>query len=100
MWQRPEALIGSMSIALIGSRATMQAQVLLVEELTGRGVEVIFLNRPLGETPEDQLLLQVEAGDCRIRAGEIPRTQSARQTACCPRRASWYSLSRSLWVSV
>src|SRR3979411_3176318 len=32
-------------------------QVLLVEELTERGVEVIFLNRPLGQTPEDQLLL-------------------------------------------
>ncbi len=35
-------------------------QVLLVEELTHRGVEVIFLNRPLGQTPEDQLLLQVQ----------------------------------------
>jgi site-specific DNA recombinase len=35
-------------------------QVLLVEELTERGVEVIFLNRPLGQTPEDQLLLQVQ----------------------------------------
>lgn len=35
-------------------------QVLLVEELTHQGVEVIFLNRPLGQTPEDQLLLQVQ----------------------------------------
>jgi site-specific DNA recombinase len=35
-------------------------QVLLVEELTGHGVEVVFLNRPLGQTPEDQLLLQVQ----------------------------------------
>lgn len=35
-------------------------QVLLVEELTERGVEVIFLNRPLGQSPEDQLLLQVQ----------------------------------------
>ena len=35
-------------------------QVLLLEELTQRGVEVIFLNRPLGHTPEDQLLLQVQ----------------------------------------
>ena len=35
-------------------------QVLLVEELAQRGVEVIFLNRPLGQTPEDQLLLQVQ----------------------------------------
>ena len=34
-------------------------QVLLLDELTQRGVgvEVIFLNRPLGQTPEDQLLL-------------------------------------------
>ena len=35
-------------------------QVLLLEELTQRGVEVIFLNRPLGQSPEDQLLLQVQ----------------------------------------
>src|SRR5262249_12987428 len=35
-------------------------QVLLVEELTHQGVEVIFLNRSLGQTPEDQLLLQVQ----------------------------------------
>jgi site-specific DNA recombinase len=35
-------------------------QVLLVEELTQQGVEVLFLNRPLGQTPEDQLLLQVQ----------------------------------------
>ena len=36
-------------------------QVLLLEELTQRGVEVIFLNRPLGHTPEDQLLLQADS---------------------------------------
>jgi site-specific DNA recombinase len=35
-------------------------QVLLLEELAQRGVEVIFLNRPLGHTPEDELLLQVQ----------------------------------------
>ena len=35
-------------------------QVLLFEELNQQGVEVIFLNRPLGETAEDQLLLQVQ----------------------------------------
>lgn len=33
-------------------------QVLLVEELTRTGVEVIFLNRHLGQSPEDLLLLQ------------------------------------------
>jgi site-specific DNA recombinase len=35
-------------------------QVLLLEELTQRGVEVILLNRPLGHTPEDQLLWHVQ----------------------------------------
>jgi len=35
-------------------------QVLLVDELHRCGVELIFLNRPLGQTPEDDLLLQVQ----------------------------------------
>ena len=35
-------------------------QVLLLEDLTQAGVEVIFLNRPLGQTAEDQLLVQVQ----------------------------------------
>jgi site-specific DNA recombinase len=35
-------------------------QVLLLEELRRVGVEVVFLNRELGRTPEDDLLLQVQ----------------------------------------
>ena len=35
-------------------------QVLLVDEFQRAGVEVIFLNRELGRTPEDELLLQVQ----------------------------------------
>jgi len=35
-------------------------QVLLVDELQPAGVEVIFLTRELGQTPEDELLLQVQ----------------------------------------
>jgi site-specific DNA recombinase len=35
-------------------------QVLLLDELHRAGVEVIFLNRALGRTPEDDLLLQVQ----------------------------------------
>jgi site-specific DNA recombinase len=35
-------------------------QVLLLEELQRCGVEVIFLNHAIGQTPEDQLLLQVQ----------------------------------------
>jgi site-specific DNA recombinase len=35
-------------------------QVLLIEEWRRAGVEVVFLNRPLGQSPEDDLLLQVQ----------------------------------------
>ena len=35
-------------------------QVLLIDEFQRAGVEVIFLNRALGRTPEDDLLLQVQ----------------------------------------
>ena len=35
-------------------------QVLLLDELHRTGVEVVFLNRELGRTPEDDLLLQVQ----------------------------------------
>ena len=35
-------------------------QVLLIDEWRRVGVEVVFLNRPLGESPEDDLLLQVQ----------------------------------------
>jgi site-specific DNA recombinase len=35
-------------------------QMVLLEELQACGVEVVFVNRPLGTTPEDQLLVQVQ----------------------------------------
>src|SRR5712692_3875395 len=35
-------------------------QVLLIDEWRRVGVEIIFLNRPLGQSPEDDLLLQVQ----------------------------------------
>jgi site-specific DNA recombinase len=35
-------------------------QVLLIEEFQRAGVDVRFLNRPLGQSPEDDLLLQVQ----------------------------------------
>lgn len=35
-------------------------QVLLIDEWRRTGVEVVFLNRPLGQSPEDDLLLQVQ----------------------------------------
>jgi site-specific DNA recombinase len=54
---------------------TYAYQVLLVEEFTQRGVEVIFLNRPLGQTPEDQLLGPRPRRHCRIRTS--PRFSNA-----------------------
>jgi site-specific DNA recombinase len=36
-------------------------QAVLVEEFAHAGVEVIFLNRPISQTPEDTLLLQLQA---------------------------------------
>src|SRR5215468_5357418 len=35
-------------------------QVLLLDELKRCGVEVVFLNRPIGHSPEEDLLLQVQ----------------------------------------
>ncbi len=35
-------------------------QALLIDELERAGVEVVFLNRAIGESPEDDLLLQVQ----------------------------------------
>ena len=35
-------------------------QVVLIEEFTRAGTEVVFLNRPIGQTPEDTLLLQLQ----------------------------------------
>ena len=51
------------------------------------GVEVVVpLNRALGQTPEDDLLLQVQGHDRRVRAGQDPRAEPARQA---PRGAPW-----------
>src|SRR3712207_2192441 len=35
-------------------------QVLLIEEFTRAGTRVVFLNRPIADTPEDTLLLQLQ----------------------------------------
>lgn len=35
-------------------------QVLLIEEFTRAGTQVVFLNRPIADTPEDTLLLQLQ----------------------------------------
>lgn len=35
-------------------------QLLLVEEFSRLGVDIVFINRPLSDSPEDQLLLQIQ----------------------------------------
>jgi site-specific DNA recombinase len=39
-------------------------QAVLIEEFARAGTEVVFLNRPIGQTPEDTLLLQLQ-GNCQ-----------------------------------
>jgi site-specific DNA recombinase len=57
-------------------------QVLLVDEFRRSGVEVIFLNRELGHTPEDDLLLQVQGMIAEYeRAKIIERNRRGRRHA-------------------
>src|ERR1700746_1869245 len=71
-------------------------QVLLIDELAGRGCQVEFLDRPMSSDPHDQLLLQIRGAVAeyertliaeRMRAGGRPSCGRAR---CCrgPRRRS------------
>jgi site-specific DNA recombinase len=54
-------------------------QMLLVEEFQACGVELVFVNRPLGTTPEDQLLLQVQGVVAEYeRAQILERTRRGR----------------------
>jgi site-specific DNA recombinase len=54
-------------------------QLVLVEELQACGVELVFVNRPLGATPEDQLLLQVQGVIAEYeRAKILERTRRGR----------------------
>ncbi|HWY88546.1 MAG TPA: recombinase family protein, partial [Gemmataceae bacterium] len=54
-------------------------QMVLHEELEGNGVNVVFVNRPLGTTPEDQLLLQMQGVVAEYeRAKILERTRRGR----------------------
>lgn len=46
-------------------------QMLLVEELEHCGVELVFLNRPIGRTPEDDLLLQMQGAVAEYERAKI-----------------------------
>jgi site-specific DNA recombinase len=62
-------------------------QVLLVDELEQCGAEVVFLNRQLGQNPEDDLLLQVQ--------GMIAEYERAKIMERC-RRGKLYAARRGL----
>lgn len=52
-------------------------QVMLVDECQRAGVEIVFLNRELGQSPEDELLLQVQ--------GMIAEYERAKMLECSRR---------------
>ena len=57
-------------------------QYLLLEEFRAGGVEVVFLNRALGQSPEDDLLLQVQGGIAEYeRAKIVERARRGKQYA-------------------
>src|SRR6266849_7311422 len=66
-------------------------QVLLLDEWRRRGVEVVFLNRPLGQSPEDDLLLQVQGIVALFRAAHA-QLEENRSRARLGRRRPGYLL--------
>ena len=57
-------------------------QVLLLDEFSRCGVEVVFLNHPLGQTPEEDLLLQVQGMVAEYeRAKILERSRRGKQHA-------------------
>jgi site-specific DNA recombinase len=67
-------------------------QVLLMEELRRVGVEVVFLNRPIGASPEDDLLLQVQGMVAEYeRAKILERSRRGRRYAASRGRVSVFS---------
>ncbi len=55
---------------------------LLLRRLQGAGVAVVFANRPLGTTPEDQLLVQVQGVIAEYEHAKIlERTRRGRRHA-------------------
>ena len=57
-------------------------QVLLMEEFRRAGAEVVFLNRPIGGTAEDDLLLQIQGVIAEYeRAGLLERSRRGRRHA-------------------
>ena len=68
-------------------------QALLVDELQQCGVELVFLNRPLGRGPEDDLLLQVQGV---VADGTLPSRKTARGSPRLRQRP----LPGSVWLPI
>jgi site-specific DNA recombinase len=67
-------------------------QMVLIDELQACGVAMVFVNRPLGTTPEDQLLLQVQSVIAEYeRAKILERTRRGRLHAARAGRISTLS---------
>jgi site-specific DNA recombinase len=67
-------------------------QMVLIDELQACGVAMVFVNRPLGTTPEDQLLLQVQSVIAEYeRAKILERTRRGRLYAARAGRISTLS---------
>jgi Site-specific recombinases, DNA invertase Pin homologs len=74
-------------------------QALLVEEFRRAGVEVCFLNRPIGASPEDDLLLQIQGVVAEYeRAQILERGRRGRRHAA--RRLSQRFGRSALWLPV
>ena len=69
-------------------------QMLLIEELSGCGVELVFLNRPIGQTPEDDLLLQMQGAVAEYERAKILE-RSRRGKLHAARRGSVSVLSQA-----
>ena len=62
------------------AKLTVPYQVLLLEELKRTGIEVLFCERPIGDSPDDQLLLQVQGAIAEYeRAKMLERCRRGRQ---------------------
>src|SRR4051794_21202321 len=91
---RPATSIGCTSTPPTDWRGAYQ--VLLIDEFHRAGVEIIFLNRPIGLSPEDDLLLQVQGMVADYeRANILERSRRGKRHA-----ARQGAVGRALWLSL
>jgi site-specific DNA recombinase len=74
-------------------------QMLLIEEFEGRGCQVSFVERPMSQDPNDQLLLQIRGAVAEYERTLIGSPDAARPTAQISSRLVAALDSSSLRVS-